>query len=122
LSLAMPTGFPFRPLTGKEMVRWTILLTLACELITLLFRFGFGLEATRDTADTVGQITHGVRIHHAYLGLVLITVARGVVKRRPAIGSWGVVIGAALVLSDLIHHFLVLWPILGDPMFHWVYP
>lgn len=35
---------------------------------------------------------------------------------------WVLRVGAALILSDLAHHFLVLWPIAGDPHFDWVYP
>jgi len=35
---------------------------------------------------------------------------------------WTMVMGLSLFLSDVIHHFLVLWPIVGDPEFHLVYP
>ena len=33
-----------------------------------------------------------------------------------------IVIGIALALSDAVHHFLVLWPIVGSPQFDLVYP
>lgn len=112
----------FRPLTRKEILLWTITLTLMVEAVTVLLRFGFGCEATRDTATTVGMLTHGIRIHHSYVGLLVVAVAHGLRSRRPVFGTWGLAIGMALVWSDLIHHFLVLWPILGDPMFHLFYP
>ncbi len=118
----MPASPMFRALTGKEIALHTILLTLVFEAVTIVFRFGLGCEATRDTASTIGALTYGVRIHHAYVGLLVLAVARGIRTRRPALWTWGLAIGMALVLSDLIHHFLVLWPILGDPMFHLVYP
>ena len=35
---------------------------------------------------------------------------------------WMMTIGLAMIVSDLMHHFLVLWPITGDPKFDLVYP
>ncbi|HBE71421.1 MAG TPA: hypothetical protein DDW52_25020 [Planctomycetaceae bacterium] len=32
------------------------------------------------------------------------------------------VVGLALLASDVIHHFLVLWPVTGSPQFDFVYP
>lgn len=94
-------------------------LTLAFEAVTILFRFGLGLESTRDTASTIGVITFGLRIHHGYLGVVGVLVAP-FLPRGPGRMLW--ILGWALVLSDLAHHFLVLWPIVGDPEFHIWYP
>lgn len=42
-------------------------------------------------------------------------------------GRWSVgwicfVVGVGLLSSDLIHHFLVLWPMTGSPDFDLVYP
>jgi hypothetical protein len=42
--------------------------------------------------------------------------ARGPWRRRLLVA------GAALALSDLVHHFVVLWLVVGDPEFHLVYP
>ena len=36
--------------------------------------------------------------------------------------AWMVIVGLALIKSDLIHHFLVLWPITGRHEFDLVYP
>ena len=41
--------------------------------------------------------------------------------RGPAL-EWSVIVGAALVISDLVHHFLVLWPVTGNPQFQLFYP
>jgi hypothetical protein len=99
----------------------TALLTALMEAVTLLCRFGFDIQATRDTASTVGRIACGLRIHHGYIGLAAVAVGL-FLWRRPALRHWLLITGSALVLSDLIHHFLVLWPLLGDPEFHLVYP
>ena len=100
-------------------MRDTLLLTLLIESVTLLFRFGFGLEATRDTASSVGRLTFGLRIHHGYIGLLLLPVAAYLRSRFP-FSPWPsrlLALGGAMALSDFIHHFLVLWPVTGSPQF-----
>jgi hypothetical protein len=92
------------------------------EAVTVLLRFGLQLEATRDTSSTLGRLTGGIRIHHGYVGLLVVVVAAAMLSRRPLLGRWLLVVGCALVASDLVHHFLVLWPIVGDPEFYLVYP
>ena len=106
----------------KQVILYSAVLTALIEAVTVLFRFGLHLESTRDTASTVGRLTGGIRIHHGYIGLLAVLIAAAVFHRRPLPGRWLLVAGIALVLSDLVHHFLVLWPILGDPQFHLVYP
>jgi len=44
------------------------------EVITLILRFGFDLESTRDTA-LIGSFIGGVRFHHGCIGILLISVA-----------------------------------------------
>ena len=110
------------PKTAKEILWVSFSSTVIIELVTLLVRFGLDVEATRDTATTIGQLTRGVRIHHGYIGVALIVVY--LLRRRPKtpLFTWILVLGLALLFSDAIHHFLVLWPLTGDPMFHLVYP
>jgi hypothetical protein len=96
------------------------LLTLLIESITVFFRFGLGLRATRDTSWLAG-FTFGYRIHHGYVGALVVVLATICLSKRQ-IRDWTIAIGLALVLSDLAHHFLVLWPLNGDPEFHFRYP
>lgn len=97
---------------------WIVGLTLAIEAVTVALRFGFGLESTRDTA-ALASISMGLRIHHGFMGLLMLLAARWQPARwRP----WNVRFGAALVASDLIHHLLVLWPMTGSPQFDLTYP
>lgn len=104
-------------------VRWIALLTTAMESVTCLFRFGFGLESTRDTT-VIARFTGGIRIHHGYVGAVMVLVAskNARCRRHPLLQSWVRRVGWAMIVSDLIHHFLVLWPITGDPQFDLMYP
>ena len=99
---------------------WIGGLTVLFEGITCLFRFGFGLQSTRDTAF-ISKLTFGFRIHHGYIGLVLILIAF-YLPDESIWKIWSLRIGGALIASDLIHHFVVLWLITGDPQFDIRYP
>ncbi len=104
----------------RQVVLGTLLLTAAMELSLLFFRFALGMESTRDTSFLAG-FTLGMRIHHGYLGLLL-CLAGWLAARRRGWRNLLIMIGAALVLSDLFHHFLILWPITGSAEFDLVYP
>ena len=106
----------------RPVLFWTLVLTVVFEMLAVVLRYGFGLEATRDSASTVGSITFGVRIHHGYIGVVLVLVAWLCCRRATRRFQVLLSLGLALVISDLVHHFLVLWPIEGDPHFDLVYP
>ena len=111
-----------KPLTVRQMVVYSLLLAAIFEGVTVFFRFGLQMEARKATASTVGRLTGGIRIHHGYLGVAAILAAAAMWRRRPAVAHWLLVVGAALALSDAVHHFLVLWPIVGSPQFDLVYP
>lgn len=112
-------------LTFTYILPWAIALTLLFEAVTVLFRFGFKVEATRDTAKYIARWTRGIRIHHGYWGVPLLIL--GVALLATSMGpiqaaAWSVILGLALIKSDLMHHFLVLWPITGNHDFDLVYP
>ena len=98
------------------------LLAVAIEAVTLLCRFGLDLRATRDTASTVGRLTFGLRVHHSYVGIAVLILAYLLRKRVGTRQRWVLALGWALVISDLVHHFAVLWPLTGSPQFDLVYP
>ncbi len=106
----------------QQLLWWSALSTIALEALTCVLRFGVKLESTRDTASTVGRLTFGLRIRHSYIGALVLLVAITLLHRYPKWARYGVIIGAGLLLSDLIHHFLVLYPITGSPQFHLCYP
>jgi hypothetical protein len=103
------------------MLRPVLVLALLIEGVTCLARFGLGLESTRDTASLLAPLTGGWRIHHGMVGAVLLPVfwlarREWPWRRRLLILAW------ALFLSDVVHHWLVLWPITGSPQFDLRYP
>jgi hypothetical protein len=101
-----------------KVLSYGLILAVAFEAFTMLCRFGLNLQSTRDTG-AIGAFTFGLRIHHGYIGLFLVPLAWCFpLGLRHAL--WMVAIG--LILSDLAHHFLVLWPLTGSPQFDIVYP
>ena len=108
-------------LTAKQIALWSFGLTVVIELITVILRFGFKLESTRDTASTIGVLTHGIRIHHGYVGVLVVVIALFCLNALPLFSRWMLVSGTALICSDLIHHFVVLWLVVGSPEFDLTY-
>jgi len=108
-----------RFVTGR-LVAQTLGLAALIELLTCFTRFGLGLRAV-DHAHWVIPYTLGVRVHHGYYGLLLALVggvAMLVASRPPrSRGRLLLIAGLALALSDLVHHFIVLWAVTGSPEF-----
>lgn len=99
---------------------WGSVAGVLIEALTCLLRFGLRLQSTRDTGF-IGRFTFGYRVHHGYIGLLALVVALNPRLRNRA-RLWAVRVGLALLLSDLLHHFVVLWITTGSPQFDLVYP
>ena len=111
-----------------KLTLYGLIVGISVEVVTLIFRFGFRLESTRDTA-WLGSLTGGLRIHHSYIGAMLMLGTFIALRKAGTFTSqtftplhWLFALGIGLVASDLIHHFLVLWILTGDPQFDLVYP
>jgi flagellar biosynthesis component FlhA len=99
---------------------WGLAAAAAFEAVTVLFRFGLGMKSTRDTR-WLRHWTFGYRIHHGYIGILLLVLAM-LVPLPKQIFDLAVITGIALAVSDFVHHFLVLWPVTGSPEFDIRYP
>ncbi len=102
-------------LTTKQSFIYGLLLSIIIEIITILFRFGLGLESNNNTSF-LSKFTFGYRIHHGYIGLLFILTS-------PIFSSgfWKnifLIAGSGLFISDIAHHFIVLWIIKGSPEFY----
>jgi hypothetical protein len=105
-------------LRRRRIVIGSLLAALAFEAITCALRFGLGLQSTRDTS-TLARFTFGLRIHHGYAGVALLI---GCAFLKPSRLRDGLIIaGIGLAASDLVHHFVVLWLVTGDPRFDLFY-
>lgn len=107
-------------LTWIEFTLAALLVTVVIEAITILFRFGFNMRANSDLAF-LSYWTGGLRIHHLKLGLLLCMVAFAT-GTAPYWHNTMIIVGSALVVSDVTHHFLVLWPLTGSHEFNLTYP
>jgi hypothetical protein len=99
---------------------WIIGLTLVFEAVTCAFRWGLGLQSTRDTAF-IAPLTRGIRVHHGYVGAAC-SFGAFAAHGSGWLLAWAFRIGLALVISDLVHHFVVLLWTTGDHQFDLTYP
>ena len=53
---------------------WILALTILFEGITCFFRFGLDMQSTKDTS-ALKTLTFGLRIHHGYVGVLMVGVA-----------------------------------------------
>jgi len=106
-------------LSLRGQILWGLAFATVFEAVTALLRFGAGRTSTSDTAF-LAAFTFGLRIHHGYVGLLLLALAPFL---RPSwVRSALVIIGLGLFLSDLVHHFVVLQFTVGSPQFDLTYP
>jgi hypothetical protein len=103
----------------RAVALWCLALTAGVELFTCLLRFGFSLESQKHSA-WMAPLTFGHRVHHGYWGMLLVLIA-AFAWRKCALRKTLLIVGGALFFSDMIHHFLVLWPVTGSPEFHFRY-
>ena len=99
---------------GRALVGWTVISTLAVESITVYLRFRSGIAATEfnQTAPFLLQI------HHMFWSLPLLVITP-LVWRKPKLSGALLGIACGLILSDLLHHFLVLPLTVGNTGWHW---
>jgi hypothetical protein len=89
------------------------------ELATCVGRFGLKISFKEKEA-AIKKLTFGIRIHHSHVGIAIILIASVVPLFSFVKASWLAllgVIGWGLLLSDAIHHFLVLYLITGNTEF-----
>ena len=55
--------------SAPRIALWSLLAAIVFELMTLVARFGLGLQSTRDT-QFLAAWTLGFRIHHGYIGVL----------------------------------------------------
>ncbi|MAE49638.1 hypothetical protein CMI48_02305 [Candidatus Pacearchaeota archaeon] len=94
-----------------------LIIAFFIEAITIFGRFFFKLSSKRIYIKLIKRFEFKffIHFHHLFFGLILSLVSF----------HYGFVflfnLGFAMVLSDLVHHFVVLWIIIGNPEFHLIY-
>lgn len=94
-------------------ILWTIVSTLVVEAITGYLRFRKGITATE-----FNKTAPLLRIHHMFYSLPLF-LAVPLVWRWPRLSGALLGIAFGLIVSDLLHHFVVLPLTVGNIGWHW---
>jgi hypothetical protein len=96
------------------MIVWTIAVTLLVEAITAYLRFRSGINAAEFNANAPLLL----KIHHMFWCIPLF-LAAPFVWRFPRTSGAILGIGCGFLLSDLMHHFIVLPLTVGNIGWHW---
>src|SRR5262245_35685639 len=111
-----------RSLNARQLMIASLIATLVIEVVTLIFRFCFLIRPEVSPAYSVGMLLAGIRIHHGFFGLLFLFLAMLLRRSKAVLVPWFLVLGIGLLASDIVHHFVILAPILGDPEFLWFDP
>ncbi|NLF10079.1 MAG: hypothetical protein GX594_19185 [Pirellulaceae bacterium] len=102
-------------LRWKYAVAFAVVSTVAVEAVTVAVRFGAGHSAA-DFIATAPPLL--MRIHHMFWCIPLLAVLPAVWQFQKTSGALlGISIG--LVVSDLLHHFVVLPLTVDNTGWHW---
>lgn len=99
---------------GKTIAVWTVTVTVFVEAATVFLRFGSGLSAAEFNRDAPLLL----QIHHMFWCIPLLIIAPFVWRYQRRSGALvGIAIG--FILSDAIHHLVVLPLTVGNTGWHW---
>ena len=94
-----------------------LLSAVLIEAITIFGRFLFKISSKEIYIKLIKKfnLKFFIHFHHSFFGLILSVVSYYF--------GWAFLFnfGIAMVLSDLFHHAIILWHIIGDPEFHVIY-
>ena len=97
---------------------WLIIITaLIIEIVTIVGRFGLKISTKNVWIAVMKHYNrrHWVHMHHVFLGLIIAAIAI-LTDNNLALN-----LGLGVILSDAIHHLVILWPLVGSPEFHIIY-
>jgi hypothetical protein len=99
---------------GRVVVVWTAISTVLVEAVTIYLRFRTGVSASEfnKTAPLLLQI------HHMFWSVPLLVVV-WLVWRNVRLSGTLLGIALGLIVSDLLHHFVVLPLTVGNTGWHW---
>jgi len=98
-------------------IKWVIILTLFFEFLTIFARFIFKMSSKENYIWVMKKLKlkFFIHMHHGIIGAIVVIIA----FFYPV--PFLMTIGLAMFFSDAIHHFLVLYYVIGHPEFHVVY-
>jgi hypothetical protein len=105
---------PDQAIRARAVRRWAFVSTVLIEALTAYLRFRTGVNAAEfnKTAPLLLQI------HHMFWSVLILPIVP-LVRRRPRLSGALLGIAIGLILSDLMHHFVVLPLTVGNTGWHW---
>ena len=99
---------------GRAIAVWTVIVTVLVEAVTVFLRFDGGFSAAEFNRDAPLLL----QIHHMFWSIPLFVIAPIVWRYQRTSGA---LVGVALgfILSDAIHHLVVLPLTVGNTGWHW---
>lgn len=99
---------------GRVVMWWGLAVTALAEGITAWLRFHSGITATEFNVSASLLL----QIHHMFWSIPLFVIVPFIWRKARLSGAiLGISLG--LVVSDLLHHFVVLPLIVGNTGWHW---
>ena len=99
----------------RHLLLFAALVTIGFELLTVVVRFGSGVSAVKFNKSAPLLL----QIHHMFWSVPLFAIAPFTARRLPRLTGAIIGIGVGFILSDLIHHFVVLPVLVGNTGWHW---
>jgi uncharacterized membrane protein YwzB len=99
----------------RIIIKWSIIITVIGEIITLLFRLVGGISAV-DFNKTNPNIL--LQVHHMFWAIPFIIWAF-LIKKNNIVKSRILGLSIGIILSDLVHHFILLPLLVGNTGWHW---
>jgi len=94
-----------------------LITTFLIETLTIFGRFVFKISSKNFYIHLTKKLKlkYIIHIHHLFLGIII-----SIISYYYNLTTF-FNLGLAMVLSDLIHHFIILQYIIGNPEFHIIY-
>jgi len=95
-----------------------ILMTLVLvEFATVITRFTFKISSKETYIKIMKKfkLKRFYHFHHLFLGIIMAIIFY--IYQQPLLFN----IGVGVFASDVVHHLVVLWAVVGNPEFHIVY-
>ena len=99
---------------SRNVFAWLLVTTVLAELVTLYLRFG--LNATAVEFNRTAPLV--LQVHHMFWSIPLVVVA-AIFWRKTKVRGALLGLAGGLVVSDLLHHFVVLPLTVGNTGWHW---
>ena len=99
----------------RPILVWTAAFSVLIEAVTIAARTIAGKSFGEFSA--AHELPLLLQVHHSVYGVILFLC--GLLVKNEAVRKWLIIIGLALLFSDLLHHLVYLPLVYGNIGWHW---